>query len=113
MRRDTLIDARFMIIEVSSGKGAICADILRTLPHWFGIPESNAAYERDVETLPMFAAIENEAAVGFVALKRHTPHAIEIYVMGVRPEHHRHGIGRALVERAEAYAREQGVRFFT
>jgi GNAT superfamily N-acetyltransferase len=102
-----------MIIEVPSNKGAICAEILATLPLWFGLPESNAAYKRDVEHLPMFAAVENNRVLGFLALKVHTPHAVEIHVMGVRPERHRKGLGRALVTRAEAWVRAEGARFFT
>ena len=102
-----------MITEITSNKGAICAEILATIPHWFGIPESNAAYIRDVEHMPMFAAIEDGRVLGFLALKVHTPHAVEIHVMGVRPEHHRAGLGRALVARAEAWVRAQGAHFFT
>ncbi len=102
-----------MIIEVTTNKGAICAEILASLPQWFGLPESNAAYKRDVESMPMFAAIEDGRVLGFVALKVHTPHAVEIHVMGVRPEHHRRGLGRALVARAEEWVRAQGARFFT
>jgi GNAT superfamily N-acetyltransferase len=102
-----------MIREVASGKSAICAEILASLPSWFGIPESNAAYKRDVEFLPMFAAEEDGRAQGFIALKRHTPYAFEIHVLGVRPELHRKGFGRALVARAEALVREKGARFLT
>ncbi len=46
-----------------------------------------------------------------MSLKRHTPRAAEIYVMGVRRELHRQGIGRALVAAAEAWCRESGVEF--
>ena len=53
----------------------------------------------------------NGAAVGFLTLKRHSPYAAEIYVMGVRPEAHRLGIGRALLQQAEAYLQEQGVEY--
>ena len=102
-----------MITEITSGKRAVCADILKSLPHWFGIPESNAAYERDVETLPMFAAIKDNVPIGFLALKKHTPHAVEIHVMGVRPEHHRHGIGAALIKRAEEFTLDSGARVLT
>ena len=102
-----------MIHEVSSGKGATCAEILASLPHWFGIPESNAAYKRDVESLPTFVAEDNGRVQGFIALKQHTPFAFEIHVMGVRLEKHRNGFGRALVERAEQYARTRGARFLT
>lgn len=102
-----------MIIEVTSGKGEICAEILATIPQWFGLPESNEAYKRDVEAMTMFAALENGRVVGFLALKQHTPHAVEIHVMGARPEHHRSGVGRALVARAEEWVRASGARFFT
>jgi GNAT superfamily N-acetyltransferase len=102
-----------MIREVSSDKGAICAEILAALPSWFGIPESNAAYKRDVESLPMFVYEDDGRARGFIALKRNTAHAYEIHVLGVRPEHHRNGLGRALVIRAEAHARENGAQFLT
>jgi GNAT superfamily N-acetyltransferase len=102
-----------MIRELHDNKGAVCAEILATLPTWFGIPESNAAYTRDVETMPVFIAEEGGAIEGFLALNRHTPHAFEIHVMGVRPQKHRNGLGRALVARAEDYARAKGARFLT
>src|SRR3982074_83790 len=99
--------------EASFDKRAICAEILASLPSWFGIPDSNAAYRRDVESLPMFVAEDERRAQGFLALKRHTAHAFEIHVMGVRPELHRKGLGRALVARAEAHARENRAQFLT
>jgi ribosomal protein S18 acetylase RimI-like enzyme len=101
------------IVEVTEGKGALCAEILAALPQWFGIAESNAAYITDVETLPLFAARDGETTLGFLALKRHTPHACEILVMGVVPARHRQGAGRALIEAAAAYARANGARFVT
>ena len=102
-----------MIREVHSRKGAICAEILASLPDWFGIPESNAAYTRDVEFLPMFVAEDGGRVQGFIALKRHTPFAFAIHVLGVRPDLHRKGFGRALVARGEELVRESGVRFLT
>ncbi len=101
------------IVEVTTAKGAQCAEILSTLPDWFGIAESNAAYVRDVEAMPMFAAYIDGAPCGFLALRRHTPHASEIHVMGVKPAHHRGGLGRALVAAAEQHARDAGARFLT
>jgi GNAT superfamily N-acetyltransferase len=102
-----------MIREIHSGKGAVCAEILASLPLWFGIPESNAAYKRDVQFLPMFVAEDGGRIQGFIALKRHTPFAYEIHVLGVRPELHRKGLGRALVARGETLVRESGARFLT
>ncbi len=98
---------------VTTAKGALCAEILATLPHWFGIAESNAAYVRDVEAMPMFAAREGEAVLGFVALGRPTPHVFEVHVLGVRPQHHRSGAGRLLVDAAARHALAHGTRFLT
>ncbi|MBV9044233.1 MAG: GNAT family N-acetyltransferase [Alphaproteobacteria bacterium] len=101
------------IEEVTARKSALCAEILATLPHWFGIPESNAAYIRDVERMPTFAARAGAETLGFLALNRHNPNTFEIHVMGVKPEYHRHGAGRALVEAAAAYAKTHGAKFLT
>jgi GNAT superfamily N-acetyltransferase len=38
-----------------------------------------------------------------LTLRAHTPYAAEIVVMGVVPEQHRCGIGRAMLEAAEAW----------
>jgi GNAT superfamily N-acetyltransferase len=68
---------------------------------------------RNVEALPVFAAEEKGRVEGFIALKPMTPYAFEIHVLGVRPERHRKGIGRALLFRAENYVRENRVRYLT
>jgi len=44
-------------------------------------------------------------------VKQHTPHAAEVYVMGVSRGHHRRGIGRALVAAAEAWCRARHIRY--
>ena len=100
------------IKEVASSKGAICAEILASLPKWFGMPASNEAYIRDVEAMPMWAAYDGDHLQGFIALGCPTPHVFEVHVMGVKPELHRHGAGRALMEQAAAHARAH-VRFLT
>ena len=41
-----------------------CAAILRSLPYWFGLEESNAQYMRDLETLPAFVATEAQELGG-------------------------------------------------
>lgn len=94
--------------EITAGRGDICREILATLPHWFGIAESNAEYARDVESLPMAVAFDGNAAVGFVAIKSHHDMNTEIHVLGVRPELHRKGIGRRLLGWAEDQAHTAG-----
>jgi N-acetylglutamate synthase-like GNAT family acetyltransferase len=105
----TIINEVFAITE---NKGTICADILGTLRQWFGAA-GNAQYAREVEALPMFGVMKDGAVAGFLALKPHTPHAMEILVMGVRPEFHRTRLGHVLMVRAIEYAKESGVRYLT
>jgi ribosomal protein S18 acetylase RimI-like enzyme len=101
------------IVEITEGKGALCGDILATLPAWFGLPDVNAAYVRNVEDMPMFAADVEGSFAGFLSLKLHTQFAAEIYVLGIKPDYHRRGIGRALIARVEAYLRSRRTRFLT
>lgn len=103
------------ILEITTNKGAICGAVLATLPDWFGIEAANAAYVRDVERMAMFAAFDGEAnaPIGFLALEQHSPEVFENHVLGVRPQNHRQGLGRALMARAEAYARGHGARLLT
>jgi GNAT superfamily N-acetyltransferase len=81
--------------------------VLRELPEWFGIEEATAAYIRDVAELPTFA-LEDDA---FLSVKLHTPLAAELYVMGVRRERHREGLGTRLLAAAEDYLRARGVEY--
>jgi ribosomal protein S18 acetylase RimI-like enzyme len=101
------------IEEITSGKASICKDILAELPEWFGIPEATAAYVRDVEALQMFACMIEDRAVGFIALKVHSPFVAEAYVLGVRRQCHRMGVGRALFAYAEGKLRERRFVYLT
>jgi N-acetylglutamate synthase-like GNAT family acetyltransferase len=93
------------------GQSAVCVPILRLLPDWFGIEASILNYEQEIQALPTFLARKVEQVVGFLTLKQHTPFSAEIYVMGVHPEARRSGIGRSLVESAEAHARRLGIEY--
>ena len=88
-----------------------CVAILRSLPQWFGMEQSIVNYGIEIVQLPTFVASQDTLAVGFLTLKVHTAYAAEIYVMGVCPEHHRRGIGRALVAAAEGHLHQQGVEY--
>ena len=98
------------IVEISdpADRSRIAEAVLRDLPDWFGIEESTRQYIEAAATLPTFVA---EPDLGFVSLKQHTPAAAELYVLGVRAAQHRQGIGRALVEAAESWCRERGIRY--
>ena len=94
-------------MEEPEARSELCREILTALPDWFGIEEAVDAYIRDVAGLPTFAAGRD----GFLSLKQHTEAAAEIYVMGVRPESRRRGLGTALLEAAESFLREREIEF--
>jgi chloramphenicol 3-O-phosphotransferase/GNAT superfamily N-acetyltransferase len=93
------------------GLSSICVPILRALPEWFGVEEATQQYIRDIETMPTMLAEIDSQPVGFLTLKQHSPYAAEIHVMGVQPETHRQGVGKALLAQAENYLRQQGVAY--
>jgi ribosomal protein S18 acetylase RimI-like enzyme len=99
------------IIGPCCDQSTACVAILRALPQWFGMEQSIINYGVDFTRLPTFVAQEATEVVGFLTLKVHTAHAAEIWVMGVRPEYHRRGIGTALLVASEQYLRQQGVEY--
>ena len=58
-----------------------------------------------------FLTEESEQIIGFLTVCRHFPESAEIYVMAVHRMHHRLGIGRRLIESAEAWLLSEGVRY--
>ena len=94
-------------------KSAVCAEILRALPQWFGNAEANAGFIRGVRRMPFFAAMENGAAIGFAALDLLDDHTAEIHVMGVLPAYHRQGAGRRLFARCEEYCLSRSLSVMT
>jgi coenzyme F420-0:L-glutamate ligase/coenzyme F420-1:gamma-L-glutamate ligase len=95
-------------IQDPAERSRIAEAVLRDLPDWFGIEESTRRYIEDAATLPTLVV---EPDAGFLCLKQHTLRAAEIYVMGVRREQHRKGIGRALVAAAESWCRVRGIPY--
>ena len=95
-------------LEEPAERSRVAEAVLRDLPEWFGIEASTRAYVEAAAELPTFAVLPDRA---FLCVKRHTPRAAELYVMGVRRELHRQGLGRALVLAAERWCRAHGVRF--
>ena len=93
------------------GTGPTCAEILETLPTWFGIPASVEDYIATADRSPTVIASLGDEDVGLLTLVMHSRYAAEVYVMAVRPQHHRQGIGRALLRHAEATLVADGVEF--
>ena len=97
--------------QVSGGAGSACAAILASLPAWFAAPDANAAYRETAERSPTILAEADGTAIGLAILSRHSPEAAEVTLLAVRPEWHRQGVGRQLVELAERVLVEEGVEY--
>ena len=61
----------------------------------------------------LVARMADGEVAGFLALKFHTAVAAEAYVLGVRREWHRKGVGKALFAAAEEMAGLRGCRYLT
>ena len=97
---------------LENGNSNICEKIIRSLPDWFGLEEAIKDYIKNSTKYPMIVAEIDGLPVGFISVKHHTPFCAEIYVMGILPDHHRKGVGKTLVVKAEEYLATQGVEFF-
>lgn len=102
-----------MIIQVENAKEKeiISRTILEALPDWFGIPQAREEYIVNSVNQPFFAAIKEEKPIGFLCLKQTGKDTVELVVMGVLKEFHRHGIGRKLFMAAKEKAIEDGFSF--
>lgn len=98
-------------IQNTEEKKAISRTILEALPDWFGIPEATEQYISESAEQPFFCAFQNDIPIGFLCLKQTGKATVELAVMGVRKEFHRHGIGRALFGAAKEYVAEAGYSF--
>jgi GNAT superfamily N-acetyltransferase len=103
----------FSIEPILETRGQICREILNELPDWFGIPESIEEYVSFAEQAEMIGAISDGFIAGFITLRSTSSAASEIYVMAIRPSHHRTGLGTDLINAASARARISGHRYLT
>ena len=92
-------------------KKEISSSILEALPHWFGIQASRQEYINESSHFPFFAAMDESNPLGFISIKENNPYTAEIYVMGVLPDCHNQGIGRALVSSVLQWAKATGYEF--
>ena len=85
--------------------------LTRRLPQWFGQAEPNRHYAEQAERLDSWVARIDGQPQGLLLLKRHGPASAEIYWLGVDPDCHRRGVGRALIEAVEGQFKDEKVRF--
>ena len=92
-------------------KESISRDILNDLPEWFGMPESTEEYIRDSKDKPFIACFLDNDAVGFVVLNSTSRDCADIFVMGIKKNYHRMGIGTKLNYAYEELAKKLGYTY--
>ena len=98
-------------INEPAAKRAISRKILEALHDWFEVDESREKYISDCVDWIFLAAKENGEYAGFLCLRETGKDTVELAVMGVLKEFHRHGLGRKLFEAAKKIATEAGYSF--
>ena len=102
-----------MILQVENAeeKKVVSRRILEALPDWFGIPQAREEYIRNSADQQLFVAMREEMPIGFLCIKNTGKDTVELSVMGVLKEWHRHGIGRELFRFAKEKAIKDGFSF--
>ena len=77
-------------------KRRIARKVLEALHDWFEVDESREKYIAESADQIFFAAEEDGDYVGFLCLKETGKETVELAVMGVLKEYHRHGLGRQM-----------------
>ena len=85
--------------------------LTQRLPQWFGQAEANRHYAEQAESLDAWVARIDGQPQGLLLLKRHSPASAEIYWLGIDPDRHRCGIGRALIGAVERKLKAENARF--
>ena len=98
-------------IENAEEKKQISRQILEALTEWFEVESSREQYIEESAGQPFWASVEGDTYEGFLCLKETGKSTMELAVMGVLKDHHRSGIGRALVEKAKEIAHSEGYSF--
>lgn len=98
-------------VEDKDTKKKVAREILYDLPEWFGMPESTESYITDSQDMPYLAAYADSKLAGFIVLNATSPDTADIFVMGIKKEFHRKGIGRKLYEAYESMAKDLGYSY--
>jgi len=61
--------------------------------------------------MPTWLCRYDEHVVGFLTKRKHNQFSAEVHVVGVLSDHHRQGVGKALLARAEEWLRDEGFEY--
>lgn len=101
------------VIEVKNykQKETVAREILYSLPEWFGLPESTESYISDSKDMPYLVAYVDDKLAGFIVMNATSADTADIFVMGVKKEFHRLGVGKKLNDAYENLAIESGFTY--
>ncbi|MBR3081921.1 MAG: GNAT family N-acetyltransferase [Clostridiales bacterium] len=98
-------------VEDKDEKRKISREVLEALKEWFEVDESREQFIRESADQPFWADFEDDVPAGFLCLKETGKETMELAVMGVKKDFHRHGVGRRLFAAAKDYAALKGYSF--
>ena len=98
-------------VEDNDEKRKISREVLEALKEWFEVDDSREQFIRESADQPFWADFEDDAPAGFLCLKETGKETMELAVMGVKKDFHRHGVGRRLFAAAKDYAALKGYSF--
>ena len=82
------------------------------LPEWF-TPSDVESKAKEHQNMLFWASYYENVLKGFVAVKIHNKHTLEVYDLGVLREVHRNGLGHALMYEVYIYAKKHGYDYIT
>lgn len=104
-------DINIQQVENAKEKKEIARDILIDLAEWF---ENETAIENYIEKsskMPFIGGFIGDKPVAFIVLNKTSDETCEIFVMGVKKDFHRLGIGKLIYEQFEQLARNLGFSY--
>lgn len=113
LRGNPLFSLEIKQVESAEEKGRVCHTVLRSLPNWFCIEEAIVDYVKECRKYPCWVMYIADTAIGIISLLEHNEHTSEIYVMGIVPEFHRHGIGARAITQVKDQLRKENKKFLT
>jgi GNAT superfamily N-acetyltransferase len=99
------------IVAYEPAFAAGCAEVLASVPEWFGRPATNAQYLADLAQFPSWVALDAGKPVGAVTLTQPQPQSFEVHFIVVARAWHGRGVGGDLLRVVERVAAEQGGRW--
>ena len=99
------------LVTDTKEKQRVARLVLEALPEWFEVESSRESYIAECVDWIFLEAEADGKPAGFLCLKETGRQTVELAVMGVLKDDHRHGLGRQLVEKAKEAAKEAGYEF--